>query len=197
MNVRFVVVILVVVFIFFTVVAVELFMGQQRQFAVRTIAEPPAHMQALLQRQSKPKKPALKGFALGNTLAEKRYQKAVETIQEDSEERRNRRQSKRELRKYLKTESGQYLDQGLKLLANGQMVEARLYIEKALESHGKFEFEIYAIMLKTLLHSYVEEKDRENLDKAVMKYLQLIQISYGDNEFKKVVDELMQSIIGR
>jgi hypothetical protein len=196
MNVRFVVVILVVVFIFFSVVAVELFMGQRRQFSARTIAEPPAHIKSLLRSQNQSNKPSAKGFSLGNTLAEKRYFRAVQKIQEDSEGRYKRRQSKRQLRKFLKTESGQYLDQGLKLLAKGQRTEARLYIEKALEVRGVLEFEVYAIMLKTLLHSYVEEKDHESLDKAVMKYLELIQISYGEDEFKKVVDELIERIEG-
>ena len=65
---------------------------------------------------------------------------------------------------------------------------------EALQLHDSFDFEDYVMMLKGLLHSYVRDSDHENIDTAVIAYLQVIKNDYSNASFEKVVNELIEAI---
>ena len=195
MNVRLLAIILISVCVLFLAVGVDIVLSQQKAAASRMkVMEPPEEMRSRIAGKMKDRLSPGRPFRAGSSLIEQRHASAVKELHEDRLESVRRRQSKERIRSFLETQSGQYLDQGIKLLARGQKTEARLYIERALSQHQAFDFEIYAVMLKALVHSYVKPEDLENLDQAILGYLKLIQAQYSEQGFQKVVSLLMEAV---
>jgi len=195
MNVRIIAVILVSVCVLFLAIGVDIVLSQQKRTSSRLkIMEPPEEMQSRIKDRMESKLAPRKPYRFGKTLMEERYAQAIRELHEDRLEVKKHRESRERVRKFLKTEAGQYLDKGITLLAQGQKKEARLYIERALEQHHDFDFEIYAAMLKALVHSYVEPRDLENLDQAILGYLKLIQSQYTEKGFQAVVSQFMEAV---
>lgn len=179
--------------LFLLVVGANLFMGQNFQpYSKVDLDEPPEEISSAM-RAYRSKKPELRmrQWSFGSSMAEQRYKAALDNSEKDKEISRERRRSRDTIRDFLHTQPGQYLKEGMDYLQSGDRDQAQVYIRRALESHQQLDFEIYVIFLKTLLHSYVKEEDKEEIDKAVLKYLELIKTRYDDNEFLKVVDQLV------
>ncbi|MCJ8346060.1 hypothetical protein MJH12_11005 [bacterium] len=129
----------------------------------------------------------------GSSLAEKRYLNSLDNLLKDKKKLKERQES-RNITKFLETEAGQLLDQGLDKLRQGQKAEAREYIIMALDMHPSFEPAIYMIFLKTLIHAYVGEDDIKQVDQAVLKYLTLIKQNYSYEQLSEYVNELIDRI---
>jgi hypothetical protein len=193
-NVKFIAGLIFLVLLFVLGFGSELFIGAWRQTTPYKLEEPPEKMKDRL--RSFRQEAAYKGppSRMGNTLADARFVAALNSMEIEQKQREARTREKREIERFLETNVGQYLSQGLEMLTKGRREEARSYIKHALSLHTELEHHIYVILLKTLLHSYVEEKDRKELDVAVLKYLETIRYDYDNAEFEKVVAEVMKKI---
>lgn len=129
----------------------------------------------------------------GATRSEKIYLKALDNLLLEKK-RLKERQESRHITKFLKTEAGQLLDSGLEKLKLGHKAEAREYILQALDMHMNFDPAIYMIFLKTLIHAYVGDEDKKQIDQAVLKYLALIKQEYSNDELAEYVNELVDKI---
>lgn len=129
----------------------------------------------------------------GANRSQKRYLKALDNLMREKK-RLKERQENRHITKFLKTEAGQLLDNGLEKLRQGQNAEAREYILQALDMHMNFDPAIYMIFLKTLIHAYVGDEDKKQIDTAVLKYLSLIKQEYSNDQLADYVNELVDKI---
>ncbi|MCO4783094.1 MAG: hypothetical protein KC646_12285 [Candidatus Cloacimonetes bacterium] len=129
----------------------------------------------------------------GVNKSEKRYLKALDNLLREKK-RLKERQENRHITKFLKTEAGQLLDSGLEKLKLGHKQEAREYILQALDMHMNFDPAIYMIFLKTLIHAYVGDEDKKQIDQSVLRYLALIKQEYSNDQLAMYVNELVDKI---
>ena len=196
MNVKLTGIILVVSILFFLVVGVDIFINQSRSIQKLDIEEPPASVKSQINKaENKEKRLSLRPrLPMGNSSPEQRYTAALEYLRKRDIERNERRYQKEQVRDFVESPAGESLVVGLNLLSEGKQEKARLHISEALRMHDNFDFADYVIMLKGLLHSYVRDSDRENIDKAVMSYLTIIKNNYTNASFQKVVNELIDTM---
>ena len=144
MNVRLITIILIAVCVLFLAVGVDIVLSQQKRATSRMrIMEPPEEMRNRIGKRVEARLAPRRPFRPGSSLMEERYSAAIKEVYAERLEVINRRKNRARIRNFLKTQAGQYLDEGIRLLARGQKKEARLYIERALEQHQQFDFEIY------------------------------------------------------
>lgn len=192
MNVKIIAGLIFLVLLFLLGFGSELFVGAWRQTVPYKLDEPPEQMKDRLRSFRQETKLVSRTSGLGKTWMEERYTAALTSLEIERTRQEEKRREKKELEVFLDTSAGQYLSQGLEMLAKGRREEARGYIRHALDLHVELEHHIYVILLKTLLHSYIEEKDRADIDRAALKYLEIIRYDYDNVEFEKIVTELMK-----
>ncbi|PCJ21250.1 MAG: hypothetical protein COB02_01310 [Candidatus Cloacimonadota bacterium] len=129
----------------------------------------------------------------GKNLAERRYLNSLDNLLKEKKSLKEK-QDARNITKFLETEAGQLLDLGLEKLRQGNRDEARIYITQALDMHSNFDEAIYMIFLKTLIHSYVHEKNVKRVDESVLKYLSIIKKEYSFRQLSEYVNELIDRI---
>lgn len=195
MNVKLTGLILVVTALFFVVVGFDLFVSQNRSFKRFSTQDPPSALKWINQEEAQQQKTVFgPRIQMGSSVAEQRYTAALDDLRERQMNRNQRQYEKQKVRQFMKTAAGEHLIKGLDFLRTGDQKSAREYISTALGMHHEYDFAEYVMMLKGLLHTYVDKQDREDLDKAVLRYLQLIQGQYTQTGFQRAINELMDAL---
>ena len=196
MNVKLTGIILVVTILFFLVVGMDIFINQSRSFKKLDLQDPPESVKSQISLEAEKQKRFVKlpRLVMGNSVPESRYIAALEYLKKQQARRNERRYKKERVRIFVDSPAGELLILGLNLLSDGKDQQARLHIMEALQLHDSFDFEDYVMMLKGLLHSYIKDSDHENIDTAVIAYLQVIKNDYSNASFEKVVNELIEAI---
>ena len=195
MNVKLTGIILVVTILFFLTVGMDIFISQSRSLQKFDLQEPPNSVKSQINKEEKGRKLSqLPRLVMGDSAAENRYVAALEYLKRREIDRNERQYKKERVRVFLESPAGELLVLGLNLLAEGEEQQAKLRITEALRMHDNFDFTDYVMMLKGLLHTYVKDTDTEDIDKAVMSYLEMIKNNYTNPGFQKVVNELIEAI---
>lgn len=196
MNVKLTGIILVVTILFFLIVGMDIFISQNRSLQKFDLQEPPNSVKSQINKEEEKgrKLSQLPRLVMGDSAAENRYTAALEYLKRREIDRNERQYKKERVRVFLESPAGELLVLGLNLLAEGEEQQAKLHITEALRMHDNFDFTDYVMMLKGLLHTYVKDTDTEDIDKAVMSYLEMIKNNYTNPGFQKVVNELIEAI---
>lgn len=196
MNVKLTGLILVITVLFFGVVGYDVFLSQNRSLKRFGMQDPPDLVKSKIGKETELQRRSLMRprVQMSSSLAEQRYTAALEELRNREIARNQRRYEKQRVRDFMKTAAGEHLIKGLNFLSQGDHQSAREYITTALAMHNQFEFSEYVMMLKGLLHTYVQKGDRDQLDKAVMNYLKLIQGQYSDMGFQRAINEFIDAL---
>jgi hypothetical protein len=193
MNVKIIAGMLFLVLLFVVAIGSQFFLGMQKTSSIHTMDDPPSHMKNRLRDRFK--ETSRKSLSkVPQNIAFDNYMAGLASDRIEREEKQRKKEERSRVSTFLKTEAGQYLDEGIKMLKSGRREEARNYIRMALDLHHQYDEAIYMIMLKTLLHSYVKEDDRKELDEKVLRYLKIIRNEYDFEKFESVVQDVIDKI---
>lgn len=196
MNVKLTGLILAITVLFFVVVGYDVFLSQNRSLKRFGTQDPPELVKSQIAKEKDLRRRNLRlpRIQMSSSVAEQRYTAALDELREREIARNQRRYEKQRIRDFVKTAAGEHLIKGLNFLSEGDQKAAREYITTALSMHNQFEFSEYVMMLKGLLHTYVQKDDRDQLDKAVMNYLRVIQGQYTDMGFQRAINEFIDAL---
>jgi hypothetical protein len=193
MNIRWIAGISFVLFLFVVAIGSDLFLSAKRSRTSYEMEEPPAHFKDRLRSFKEKRTPTSRPSMMTDRVSTN-WIAAMNSMEIERKQQQKQEAEQEKIRKFLDTEAGKYLDQGLKLLSQGRRQEARSYITHALELHAQIELPIYMILLKALLHSYFEKEDAKAIDERVISYLDVIKREHTESEFQNVVNDLMGKI---